>query len=54
MRRALSNPLLLSLCLLPALASAVDIQPGLWEISSSNMQVGGQAVPGMEVMLEQL
>jgi hypothetical protein len=54
MRRALSNPLLLSLCLLPALASAVDIQPGLWEISSSNMQVGGQAVPGIEVMLEQL
>jgi uncharacterized protein YneF (UPF0154 family) len=56
MRRVLSNPLLLSLslCLLPALASAVDIQPGLWEISSNNMQVGGQAVPGMEVMLEQL
>mgnify|MGYP001572403462 CR=1 FL=1 len=48
MRRVFSNPLLLSLCLLPALARAVDIQPGLWEISSSNMQVDGQAVPGME------
>ncbi|MCZ4323766.1 DUF3617 domain-containing protein [Pseudomonas anguilliseptica] len=54
MRRALRNPMLLSLCLLPALASAVDIQPGLWEISSNNMQVGGQAVPGMEQMLEQM
>lgn len=54
MRRVLSKPLLLSLCLLPALASAVDIQPGLWEISSNNMQVGGQAVPGMEQMLEQM
>ena len=54
MRRALGKPLLLSLCLLPALASAVVIQPGLWEISSNNMQVGGQAVPGMEQMLEQM
>lgn len=54
MRRALCNPMLLSLCLLPALASALDIQPGLWEISSNNMQVGGQAVPGMEQMLEQM
>ena len=54
MRRVLSKPLLLSLCLLPALASALDIQPGLWEISSNNMQVGGQAVPGMEQMLEQM
>ena len=41
MRRVLSKPLLLSLSLLPALASAVDIQPGLWEISSNNSQVGG-------------
>jgi hypothetical protein len=54
MRRAVRHPLLLSLCLLPVLASAVDIQPGLWEISSNNVQVGGQAVPGMQVMLEQL
>jgi hypothetical protein len=54
MYRGVSKSLLLSLCLLPALASALDIQPGLWEISSNNMQVGGQAVPGMEQMLEQM
>jgi hypothetical protein len=44
----------LALCLLPALASAMEIQPGLWEISSNNMQVDGQAVPGMETMLAQM
>lgn len=54
MRCVLRPSLLLSLCLLPALASAVDIQPGLWEISSNTMQVGGQAVPGMEAMFEQM
>ena len=54
MHRGVSKPLFLSLCLLPALASAMDIQPGLWEISSNTMQVGGQAVPGMEQMLEQM
>ena len=54
MRRVLITPLLLSLCLLPALASAMEIQPGLWEISSNNMQVDGQAVPGMETMLAQM
>lgn len=54
MHRGVSKPLFLSLCLLPALASALDIQPGLWEISSNTMQVGGQAVPGMEQMLEQM
>lgn len=54
MHRGVSKSLFLSLCLLPALASALDIQPGLWEISSNTMQVGGQAVPGMEQMLEQM
>ena len=54
MHRGVSKPLFLSLYLLPALASALDIQPGLWEISSNTMQVGGQAVPGMEQMLEQM
>ena len=52
MHRGVSKPLFLSLYLLPALASALDIQPGLWEISSNTMQVGGQAVPEMEQMLE--
>ena len=54
MRPLPTRSLLLSLCLLPSLASAADIQPGLWEISSHNMQVGGQAMPGMATMLEQM
>ncbi|TBU92060.1 DUF3617 domain-containing protein [Phytopseudomonas dryadis] len=42
------------LLLLPLLASAQQqIQPGLWEITSKNMQLGGQALPSMEVMLQQ-
>lgn len=44
----------LALCLSPTLASALDIQPGVWEVSSHNMQVGGQAMPAMEEMLAQL
>lgn len=43
-----------ALCLPPTLASALDIQPGVWEVSSHNMQVGGQAMPAMEEMLAQL
>lgn len=43
-----------ALCLSPTLASALDIQPGVWELSSHNMQVGGQAMPAMEEMLAQL
>lgn len=54
MRLSLSNSLLFALCLVPLASSAMEIQPGLWEISSSNMQVDGQALPGMEQMLEQL
>ena len=54
MRLPLSNSLLLSLCLVPLASSAMEIQPGLWEISSSNMQVDGQALPGMETMLAQM
>lgn len=54
MRNAVLKSLSLALCLLPALATAQEIQPGLWEISSSNMQVGGQALPGMPQMLEQM
>jgi hypothetical protein len=44
----------LALCLSPLTASALDIQPGVWEVSSHNMQVGGQAMPGMEQMLAQM
>ena len=54
MRLSLLNSLLFALCLVPLASSATEIQPGLWEISSSNMQVDGQALPGMEQMLEQL
>jgi uncharacterized protein YneF (UPF0154 family) len=56
MRRALNERLCLSLalCLLPALACATAIQPGLWEVTSSNMQLGGQALPSMDVLLAQM
>lgn len=54
MRTPLLKNLSIGLCLLPALAAAQSIQPGLWEISSQNMQVDGQAMPGMDAMLEQL
>lgn len=54
MRMPLLKTLSLGLCLLPVLATAQQIQPGLWEISSQNMQMGGQALPGMDAMLEQL
>jgi hypothetical protein len=54
MRVSVLKSLSLGLCLLPALATAQDIQPGLWEVSSSNMQVDGQALPDMQQMLEQL
>lgn len=54
MRLSLLPSLSLGLCLLPALALAQSIQPGLWEISSQNLQVDGQALPGTDAMLEQL
>lgn len=54
MRHLRLTPLILGLCLAPGLASAVDLQPGLWEISSQQMQVDGQAMPGMQQMMEQL
>lgn len=54
MRVSVLKSLSLALCLLPALAAAQEIQPGLWEISSSNMQVDGQALPDMQQMLEQM
>lgn len=50
----LRTALPLALCLSSAAASALDILPGPWEVSSHNMQVGDQAVPGMQEMIEQL
>lgn len=54
MRLSPFKNLSLGLCLLPALACAMEIQPGLWEISSAQMQADGQEAPGMQQMLEQM
>lgn len=43
---------LLALASSPLLAE--QIQPGLWEVSSSGMQIDGQPLPAMQQMLEQL
>ncbi|MGE8294956.1 MAG: DUF3617 domain-containing protein [Pseudomonas sp.] len=53
--RILSRSVLpIAFCLSPALASALDLQPGVWEVSSHNMPVGGRAMPGMQEMLAQM
>ncbi|WP_372874456.1 DUF3617 domain-containing protein [Pseudomonas sp.] len=54
MRVSVLKSLSLGLCLLPALATAQDIQPGLWEVSSTTVRVDGQTLPDMQHMLEQL
>ncbi|MGH8352595.1 MAG: DUF3617 domain-containing protein [Pseudomonas sp.] len=36
------------------LALAQVVQPGLWEVSPTKLEVGGQAMPGMQAMLERL
>lgn len=46
--------LALMVCLAAPLAQAQVLQPGLWELSSSNMQVDGQQMPDLQVMLSQL
>ena len=40
--------------LVSPLAQAEQILPGLWEVSSSSMQLDGQQLPAMQQMLEQL
>ena len=45
--------LILCLGLLPALASAEQIRPGLWEFTG-NLQSDGQAMPDMQQMFEQM
>lgn len=45
---------LASLLFLTATAEAAPILPGLWEFTSSDVQVDGQQMPGMQEMLEQL
>ena len=39
---------------LPMAAQAQIQQPGLWEVTSSNMQVDGQQLPDLQLMLGQL
>lgn len=41
-------------CLLAPTAHAQMLQPGLWEVTSSNMQVDGQQMPDMQFMMGQL
>lgn len=41
-------------CLASPFASAQMLQPGLWELTTSNMQVDGKQLPDMNVMLGQL
>lgn len=46
--------LALALSCLSMGAQAQMLQPGLWEMTTSNMQVDGNAMPDMQVMLGQL
>lgn len=46
--------LALLFCFAAPLAQAQMLQPGLWELTTSNMQVGGQQMPDLQVMLSQL
>jgi hypothetical protein len=41
-------------CLGAPLAQAQMLQPGLWELTTSNMQVDGQPLPDLQLMLNQL
>ncbi|MGE8498564.1 MAG: DUF3617 domain-containing protein [Pseudomonas sp.] len=54
MRASLWITLLMSAGLMPVAAVAQPILPGLWEIRSTNMQMDGQALPDMDVMLNNL
>lgn len=48
-------PLLaLALAMSSPLVHAQMLQPGLWELTTSNMQVDGKPLPDMEFMLGQL
>lgn len=40
--------------LLPFLAQAQQLQPGLWEINSKNMQVNGQQLPDLQLLMGSL
>lgn len=44
----------LLLCLAAPFAQAQVLQPGLWELTSSNMQVDGQQLPDLPMILGQI
>jgi hypothetical protein len=44
----------LALALISTVSHAQMLQPGLWELTTSNMQVEGKAMPDMGVMMGQL
>ncbi|WP_426142495.1 DUF3617 domain-containing protein [Pseudomonas sp. DWP3-1-2] len=46
--------LALMCCLAAPMAQAQMLQPGLWELTSSNMLVDGQPLPDLQMMLGQL
>lgn len=52
--RRLFPSLILSIAFISPFAHAQKLQPGLWQVDSSNMQVGGQKLPDADVMLDQL
>lgn len=53
MRRVLSC-LAVAVAVVSPFVQAQKLQPGLWQVDSSNMQVGGQKLPDTDVMLDQL
>lgn len=52
MRLAIVIPL--ACCLSSVPAWALDIRPGLWEISQHQVRVGDQPIPAMQVLLGQM
>jgi hypothetical protein len=53
-RKMKKSTLALLCCLAAPLAQAQMLQPGLWELTTSNMKVDGQAMPDMQMILGQL
>jgi hypothetical protein len=54
MHRFSTVPLLFGLLASPATFAAAPVLPGLWEMTSSNVQMNGQSMPGVERMLQVL
>lgn len=54
MYRLSPSLLLFGLLAAPAAFAAAPVLPGLWELTSSNVQMNGQSMPGVERMLQVL